>query len=147
MKIAYRFFHGPSDWGWIQSHLPLLRIDDMCGLMAVDTETNTTVACAIFDTFLDKTCQISLIIEQSLVLRHGFMEEISQFAYDGCHRDYVFCKVAEDNIKSLRICERAGFVRTGTISGGSANGVPHIMLEMYKDDCTFYKPFKQSEVA
>ncbi len=147
MKIEFRLFNGPTDWGWVQSVYPMLRISDMCGIMAIDLEKDEPVACALFDTFLAKTAQVSLIITNSMVLRHGFFEEVCQFAFDGMGRDYVFSKVSANNIKAQRINKRAGFKEVGRLRGATPDGKDHIMMELSKEDCAFYEPFEKEEVA
>ena len=42
MKLEFRSFVGEYDWGWVQQQVPILRIEDTCGLMAIDTEKNET---------------------------------------------------------------------------------------------------------
>ena len=147
MNVVYVAFDGPTHWDWIQKRHPFLRVTDTCGFMAVDGETAEPIAAAIFDTFMHNTAQVSMIIDNMAAVKHGFIEEMAQFLFDGYGKDYAYCKVSANNTKSLRITKRAGFKEVGRLSGAGLNGCDHILFEMHKDDCIFYTPVQKIEVA
>ncbi|NIS53490.1 MAG: hypothetical protein GWN94_20720, partial [Phycisphaerae bacterium] len=68
MKIEFRKFNGPYDWGWVQSKVPMKRVEDTHGIMAIDSDKNKTVGAAIFDNVMANSAQLTLIMDTSLLI-------------------------------------------------------------------------------
>ena len=147
MKIEYRAFDGPHDWGWVQSHIPLIRVQDTRGMMAVDTETNTTVGAAIFDNFLYNSAQVSLISTTPMLHRHGFVLEVMNFLFDGYGKRYAYSLVREDNFRALRLNKHVGFKEKMRLKEGYEKGCDFIVMELDRDDCPIYLNQIREEVA
>lgn len=147
MKIQFRQFDGPQDWGWVQSHIPLLRVQDTCGIMAIDTETNTTIGAAIFDNFLYNSMQMSFISTTPMLHRHGFLLEAANFAFDAMGKQYVYAFVAEDNYKAIRLNEHLGFKEKMRIREGYGKGCDFLVIELKREDCEIYMQQFDQEVA
>jgi hypothetical protein len=147
MKVEFIAFDGPTHWAWIQERYPFLRMADTCGFMTIDRDTGDLLAAVICDTFMHNTAQLSLIVEDSVVFKHGFAEEVAQYMIEGHQKDWAFCKVSANNSKCLSIVDWMGFKEVGRLSGAGKDGCDHILFEMHKDDCKFYIPAEQVEVA
>lgn len=145
MNIQIRPFHGPSDWGWIQQYIPMLRVEDTCGLMAIDLDKNETVGAFIVDNILYNSAQASFILKNSMVIKHGFIEECASFVFDGLGKDIIYGYVREDNTKAMRLNKRLGYKDKTRIPEGFGKDCDFIVMELHKDNCPFYK--KLSEVA
>lgn len=141
-----RLFHGPTDWGWAQQYLPLLRVEDTCGMTAVDMDTNETVGMVIFDNFMYNSAQAHIILVTPMVLKYGFLEEAFEMLFEGFGKDYMYGFVREDNDKALKLNKHLGFVDKTRVIDGYGPGCDYIMMELHKDACPYYrKPL--SEVA
>lgn len=138
MKLTYRLFEGPLDWGFIQEHLDIPRVQDTCGLMCIDEETNETVGAIILDNIWNNCCVFSGVITTPMVLKYGFGEECADFVFEGLGREYLYAYVRSDNKKSLRFNKRLGFETQMIMPDAYADGVDYIVQKMHRDDCPFY---------
>lgn len=141
MNVEMRMFNGPTDWGWVQQHIPLKRYMDTCGLVAVDVDKNETVGAIILDNFLHNSCQASVIITNTMVLRHGFAEEGFDLVYEGFGKDYIYFLIADTNIKSLNMGLHAGAHVKTRFDSAYAEGIDLILLELHRDNCTVYQKY------
>ena len=146
MNMRMRQFHGPSDWGWVQQHVPLLRVQDTCGIIAIDEDKDETVGAFIVDNILNNSVNVTLIITNSMILRHGFMHECCDWIFGGLGKDYAYSMVAETNVKAIRINKRSGGEVIARIKEGFKPGVDFLVYEFQKSRCPFYKETKK-EVA
>lgn len=140
MNVQFRQFDGPSDWGWVKSHMPLLRVEDTSGIIAVDLDTNTTVAGCIFDTWTHTSVCAHQIIENPMVLRHGWFEECVDYVYNVCEKQLIIGLVPADNVKALELNAKIGFVELARVPDAVNVGVDLVLLTMTRDQCRFYHP-------
>lgn len=139
MKMEMRLFHGPSDWGWCKQFVPLLRVEDTCGLMAIDLNKNKTMGAVIFDNFMHNSCQATIMLASPMVLKYGFLDEAFDMVFDGFGKDYIYCMIAENNSKSLRLNEHLGGKPITRIIEGFGPGVDYIVTEIHKKRCPYYR--------
>ena len=138
MKIHFRAFHGPSDWGWVLQQIPrLIRVSDTCGIMAIDEETNTTVGAFIMDNILSNSLQCHFMITSPMVLKHGFIQECCDYVFNYQGMEYAYAYVAADNKKSIQICKRMGFKEKTRFDNGYSEGVDFVLFELKKADCKY----------
>lgn len=137
MKVHYRAFHGPTDWGWVQSHLPLKRVEDTNGIMAIDLDKNETVAGAIFDTWTTTAVQAHLIVQNPMVLRHGFLEECCDFVFNVAGRDMMIGLVPSDKEAALKLNPKIGFTELVRIPQAVEDDVDMVVMIMRREDCNF----------
>lgn len=147
MKIEFRQFDGPYDWGWIQENVNLLRVQDTCGIMAIDTETNTTVGAAIFDNFLYNSAQVTFISKTPMLHRHGFILEACNFIFDGCDKQYIYSFVHENHTQALRLNKHVGFKEKMRVKEGYSKGCDFVVMELDRDYCPIYWNQFKDEVA
>ena len=138
MNLEMRLFHGPTDWGWVKQYLPLLRVEDTCGMTAVDLDTNATVGMVIFDNFMYNSAQAHIVLASPMVLKYGFLEEAFDLVFEGFGKDYLYGFVREDNHKALKLNKHLGFKETARVKEGYGPGCDYIMMELHKDNCTMY---------
>lgn len=115
------------------------RVEDTCGLMAIDSATGATKGALIFDNFLNKSCQVTIILESSLVLKHGFLEAGFQRIFCDMCLTHMYCLIADNNVKSLRLNERLGFIEKFRIPNGYAEGVDFVVTELDRENSAIYK--------
>jgi len=137
MKVLFRRFEGPLDWGFVQKYAPILRVEDTTGIMAIDEDTNTTVGAAIMDTWTPNSVQMHLIAIDPLVFRHGFMEEVFDFIFNVKNLGYIYGMVRETNTKALKIDAHMGFREILRLPDAWAVGEDIIVVELKKEDCIY----------
>lgn len=142
MNIELRKFEYYYDWGWIRQRVSVLHVEDTCGIMAIDKAKNKTVGCILFDNFLYKSCQATIILESPMVLRSGILDKALDFVFNGIKRDYIFCSIPEINKKSLRLCEHLGGTQKMRIPQGYRKDVDFVVYEIKKDNCPYFQKRK-----
>lgn len=145
MNIQIRSFFGPADWGWVTQHVPMKRVEDTCGIIAVDLDTNETVAAAIFDNILRNSVQASLIVSNSIVLRHGFLEAASDYAYSYLNAEWMYALVAEINAKAVRLNKRLGFLEKMRMPDAYGDGIDFIVMSCHRDQFRLWKAGRQMQ--
>jgi hypothetical protein len=137
MKVHFRAFHGPADWGWVQEQVPVLRVEDTAGIMAVDEDTNTTIAACIMDNFTNNSVQAHFMLTFNMVFRHGFMQEVYDYVFTHLGKKYMYGLVPSSNEKAVRINEHMGFTEKVRMPDAFADGVDYIVMELKKENCKY----------
>lgn len=140
VKIKYRAFKGDVDWGWVKQRLPLKQVEDTCGIMAIDTEMNTTVGACIMDTWTHTAVQVHLMMDSSMLIRHGFFEEIADFVYNHAERDLMIGLVPSDLDDAIALNKHVGFEEVCRIPNAVNFDTDMVVLTMTRDQCKFYHP-------
>lgn len=149
MNIEFRNFHGPSDWGVVQQHMPLKRVEDTGGIVAVDKDTNETVAIAVMDSWTWNSVQIHQLILNPLVLRHGFFEEVADYVFNVADREIMIGLVPSDNEAALSVNKKIGFEEVARIKDAVNFGIDVVILSMHKTQCKYWteRPPEQAREA
>ena len=142
MKLEFREFHGPSDWGWVQTCVPILRVEDTSGIMAIDSETNTTVGAVIFDNWTENSVQTHFMISSPLVLKHGFMKTVYQYVFDDRGLKYMYGLVPANNTKAVAFNSKMGWIIRTVLPEAFAKGVDYLIMELTRANCKYLDGFK-----
>lgn len=140
MKLEIRAFHGPVDWAWVNQQVPILRVEDTTGLMAVDVETNETVGACVLDNWTNNSVQAHLMITSPLVIKHKFLQYIGEYLYGECGLKYIYALVPGDNEKALRLDKHMGFRELLRMPDAWEDGIDIVVLVMTAEECNVYTP-------
>jgi hypothetical protein len=146
MNVQFRAFYGPSDWGFVTHHCPLLRSEDTNGIVAVDMDTNETVGVTIFDNWTPNCVTAHMIIVKPMLLRHGFLEECFDYAFNVCDRKIMIGIVKSDNAEAQKLDKHIGFVEQYRLKDGHADGIDLIYYTLHRDFCRFLPEVKTEAV-
>jgi len=135
MKIVFRAFDGPSDWGWVQLQVPILRVEDTQGIMAIDEETDTTIGAAIFDNWTENSVQVHYMLTNIMLLRHGFLEEIADYIFNVCGKKKMYGTVPSHNVRALKMDKHIGFTEQARLKDAVSDGIDLIVLELTRENC------------
>jgi hypothetical protein len=139
MNIQIRDFIGHNDWGWVQQVCPILRVEDTCGMMAIDTDTNSTVGAVIMDNWTQNSVQCHFMIETPMVLRHGFLECAYNFIFNVCDVKYIYGLVPADNTKAVAFNTHMGFTVKTVLDEAFEEGVDYLIMQLKREDCKFIR--------
>lgn len=145
MKVHYRELHGPTDWGWINLHNPILRVEDTNGIIAIDEEKNETIAAAIFDNWTHNSVQMHMVVTNPMVLRHEFLERIADYVFNAGQKKAIYALVPGDNDKALKLNKHLGMTEIVRLPEAYKDGIDYVVLEMKKENCKYLPAL--SEVA
>ena len=111
--------------------------EDTRGITATDDDGIPQAVC-VFDNWSYNSCMIHIWIENAFVLRHGFAEEVFQFAFsEESGRELIIGITPADNDKALKFIKHIGFVEVYRIKHGYKKGVDYVVTEMHKDKCRY----------
>lgn len=134
---------GQRDWPWITQRVPLKRVSDTCGIMAVNDDTGDPVGAIVFDNFLNKSCQVTIALDTPLPLKYGFLEQAFKLIFIDLNLTHMYAMIAANNSRSLRLTKKLGFAEKMRIPNGYLNGVDYVVKELHRDNCQHYHALMQ----
>jgi hypothetical protein len=139
MNIQFRAGTTAEDWAWIKQRADPIWTEGTKGLVAEDLDTGEIVAMAALDNWTGNSVQIHWAIDNPLVLRHGFIEEIFYYLFTTCDKKILLATIPSNNVKSLKLSTHIGLDTVHTIKDGFEEGVDYILMEMRKENCKWLK--------
>jgi L-amino acid N-acyltransferase YncA len=132
-----------AEFKWFKERTHVLLCEDMQGLVAY--RGDTILAACVADTFTVHSCNVHMAIDNPMVLRHGFLEEIAHHLFNvrGCHR--IFGLVPDNNEKALKLDKHIGFKEVTRVPDALADGIGYIVMRMDKEECPWLK--KEAKAA
>jgi hypothetical protein len=137
LKIQYRQFVGELDWGWCQQQVGIQRVEDTCGLMAIDTETNSTVGACIMDNWTENSVQCHFMITNPMVLKHQFLECCFNYMFNEKDVKYVYGLVPANNEKAVKLNTHMGFTIKTRLEEAFEDGCDYLLMQLKREDCKF----------
>ena len=142
MNIEFRTFHGPSDWGWIQKQVPIVRCEDTTGIMAIDLDKNETVGACIMDNWTQNSVQCHFMLTNPLVLRHQFLECCCDFVFNRSNVARVYALVPANIEKAIKLNLHMGFTIKSRLEEAFEVGVDYLLMEWKRENCKFIEQDK-----
>jgi len=133
-----------EEWNWVTERARCMRMSDTGGIVAYDGDGQIQAIC-VFDSFTVDNCTVHLAIDNPLVLRHGFLNEVARHLFHVCDRKRLFGMARSDNAKANKFNEKIGWKVVATIPDGFADGIDFIVYRMDRDECRWLN--KQKEAA
>jgi hypothetical protein len=120
-------------WGWINNKLLIAQTTQTTGVVAY--KDDVPVAACVLDNWTESSCNIHIIIENPIVLRHGFLEEVFEFVFGFRKKLMVWGFTPSDNHKALKFNKHVGMVEQFRMKDASSQGVDLVVTRMHRDDC------------
>jgi RimJ/RimL family protein N-acetyltransferase len=150
MNVQIRPLSAEHDGGYILQKIPnLAYCSDTTGLVAVDMDKNETIGVVIFDSWTVNSVQAHIIIDNPMVLRHGFLEEAFDFAFNPKRSDrkIITGLVKSNNKAAQKFDKHIGFEERYRIKDGFSDGVDLIHYEINRDNCRWFSMPEEKGVA
>jgi hypothetical protein len=110
---------------------------DTKGIVARDENGKAAAICTI-DSWSPNSCQMHLWIDNPMVLRRGFREEVFGFVFGKeSGRQKVICVMAANNVKVVSFNKKMGFTELLRIKDGFDVGIDYVVTELNKQDCRY----------
>lgn len=132
-----------AQWQWIHERARPILCADSCGILAVK-DTGELLAAAVFDSFTVSACNVHMVIDSPIVLRHGFLEAIADDLFVKRQRSRVFGLTPSDNAKALRFNEHIGLRKIAEIEDAYDDGVGYVVTRMDKETCPWLSRVKEA---
>lgn len=122
-----------AEWDWFKRKTHTICCEDSQGLVAYDDKGIAAVA--VFDSFSPDGCNVHWAIENPMVLRHGFLEEIARHLFVVCKRKRIFGLVPANNKKALKFDLHVGMREVARIPHAMGEGIDYIVMTMTREEC------------
>lgn len=133
--MSYTFLPlSSATWPTVATVLGLRPTLDTRGIMARNNKTGEIDAVVVFQNFTHSSAQVHQMIENPMVLRHGFFTEVVEYIYNTAGLKVMIGLVPSDNERALRFNEKLGFSETHRIKDGFNEGVDMVVMEARRED-------------
>jgi len=119
--------------------LPFSLTTDTTGVVAYDEVSRETVAVFIAQNWTPTSVQVHQAILNTMVLRHGWFEEIGNYIFTQAGRLKLYAMVPSNRPKALSLNKKCGFVEKVRLEDACDVGVDFIVMELKREDCPFWK--------
>lgn len=116
------------------------------GLVAYDWG-GETAAVFLMDSWTRTSAQVHQVILKSMVIRHGWFEEVARYMFTTAARKRVYATVPDNHPKALALNEKLGFEQVARLTDGWDEGVDYLVLELTRENCPYWVPAKLAKVS
>ena len=146
MNVHFRSFV-PADLMTVRQHMPYAATETTRGIVAYDFDTAETLAIFLMDGWTQTAAQVHQVILKTMVIRHGWFEEIARYMYGTAGRKKVYATVPDNHSRALSLNEKIGFEQVARLSDAWDEGVDYLVLEMTRENCKYWVPEKLKMVS
>ena len=144
MNVAFRALV-PEDMYTVNMFMPFAANAQTRGIVA--TDDNKPVAFFIAQEWTHTSAQVHQIILKSMVIRHGWFEEIADWMFNEANRIKIIGLVPSDKEKAVSMNQKLGFTELCRITDGYDHGIDYVVMELKREDCPYWTPRQESEAA
>ena len=137
----------PRDLITVNQFMPFTGSPHTRGITAVDANRGEPVAFFIAQEWTHTAAQVHQVIIKSMVIRHGWFEEIANWMFNEAQRIKLVGLVPSDKQMALKLNKKLGFKELCRIKDGYDRGIDYIVMELNREDCPYWKPLEKREVA
>jgi hypothetical protein len=121
-------------WKWLHKRCHPIMCADTIGITAIDHKSNI-MAVAAMDSWAPNSCQLHWAIDNKMVLRHGFIEELCEFVFNTRGRSMIIGLVPSDNHLALKLNQHIGMTEVGRVKDGYKIGSDLVIMQLHRDTC------------
>lgn len=133
-----------EDWQWFKERTSVIRMEDTMGMVAYEDTRLGILAVCVADSFGPDNCNVHLAIDNPLVIRRGFLNEIANWLFVQNKRARLFGLVPSNNSKAERFNKHIGWEEIARVPNAVAEGVDYIVVEMHRDTCRWLKNVRRA---
>lgn len=123
-----------AQWVWFKSRTHVILCEDTQGIVALDGD-DKILAILVADSFSPDSCNVHMAIDNPVVIRRGFLQEVARHLFIACNRNHIFGLVPANNKKALKFDKHIGFKEVARIPDGVGSGTDYVVLRMDKATC------------
>lgn len=136
-----------ADLMTVRQYMPYAVTETTRGLVAYDIDKAETLAIFLMDSWTRTSAQVHQVILKTMVIRHGWFEEVARYMFETAGRKKVFATVPDTHSKALSLNEKIGFEQVARLSDAWDDGIDYLVLEMTRESCNFWKPAQLQKVS
>lgn len=122
-----------EDWPWVKARAAPILCEDTKGIIAED-KNGAILAAAVFDSWSHTSCHVHIAMDNVMVIRHGFLEEIKNYVFNTAGRKIMLGVTPSNNLRALKFNRHAGMVEIFRIEDGYDHGVDYVVTRMTKEE-------------
>jgi RimJ/RimL family protein N-acetyltransferase len=123
-----------AGWDWFNVQVPVLTVEDSCGMVAVDEDTGEYVGGVVFDNWTDTSVMAHFCITSAAVLRSGFYDLATDYVFEERGRRMIFASVPSQYEKALKFLPKVGFIEQFRLKDAFKEGIDCVILELKKEN-------------
>ena len=135
MKLTYIPINDYA-WEWLKTKVPILQVEDSCGVAALDSSGQYVAAC-VMDNWTNNSVMCTFAIESPSALKEGFLRLCCSFIFEEQGRKTIYAQIADNNKKSLKFVRHMGFIELFRLPDYFEDGVGSVILSLTKDNCKY----------
>ena len=132
-----------EQWLWFKERTHVILCEDTQGIVAMDQQGDI-LAILVADSFSPDSCNVHMAVDNPMVIRHGFLNEVARHLFITCGRNHIFGLVPSNNKKALKFDKHIGFEEVARIPDGVGSGTDYVVLRMDKETCPWLDQKKEA---
>lgn len=137
LKVKFRAFV-PADLLTVQKQLPYAMTQTTTGIVAYDPDEAETLAVFLADGWTQTSMMVHWVVLNPVVFRHKFIEEIASFGFTKAGRKKMYALIADNNRRSITVCEKIGFQQVSRLEDAVSEGVDYLVFELKRENCPYW---------
>ena len=121
-------------WDWFNSKVPVLCVEDSCGMVARDASTDAIVGGCVLDNWTDTSVMVHFAVSSPMVLRAGFFDLCADFVFNDRKRRIVYATVPDMYASALGFLPKVGFTEVARLKDAFKEGIDCVIMELRKEN-------------
>lgn len=137
MRVQFRAFV-PADVLTVREHMPYALTESTTGIVAYCPDTAETLAVFMAENWTQTSVSVHQVILKTMVLRHGWLEEIASFVFTAAGKKKMYGMVPANNPKAISINKKIGFKPVARLEQAVDENTDYIIMELKREDCPYW---------
>jgi hypothetical protein len=137
MKVRFRAFV-PADVLTVREHMPYALTEATTGIVAYNPDTTETLAVFVAEDWTQTSVSVHQVIVKTMVLRHGWLQEIADFIFTKAGRKKMYAVVPDVHAKAISLNEKIGFQQVARLDDAVAEGIDYLVMELKRENCPYW---------
>lgn len=130
--IFYEPLSTALHWQWFEERAHPILCADTSGILVVQ-DNGAIVAGAVYDSFTEASCNVHMVVEKPMVLRHGFLQAVAEDVFIRRNRKRIFGMTPTNNHRAIRFNEHIGMRKVAVIEDAFDDGIGYVITRMDRD--------------
>ena len=126
---------------WLKVRAECAMTDDMNGIVCY--RDDNLVAAVGLESWSHNSVTIHIVIEDPLVFKHRYAEEVFKYIFEDCDRGLVIGVTPANNEKALAFNRHIGLTEIYRIADGYDVGIDYVVQELRKENCRYIEHGKE----
>jgi len=131
--IKFKPLTEAHEWAWFKQRTPVIMCEDSQGIVAFN-ERGIQAVC-VADSFSTDACNVHFAIDNPIVIRRGFLNEIARHLFVVRKRNRIFGLVPDNNEKALKLDRHIGFTEVARVPQALSKDIGYVVMVMTKEEC------------